>query len=113
MIYLLIKVFIIILLSETSLNHNDLDNCMLVSVLNSNIEYTYQGSARYDNVPSHYVSDICNTINGAPEGTSILGRVVEGVNASAGPRVIVYTISNQVTWMSGCGRYSFCFLLLN
>ena len=40
-IYLLINVYFIILLSETSLNHNDLDNCMLISVLNSIIVYSH------------------------------------------------------------------------
>ena len=42
MFYLLITgfiIFIIILLSETSLNHNDLDYCMLISVLKSNNWY--------------------------------------------------------------------------
>ncbi|XP_010651835.2 uncharacterized protein LOC100261907 [Vitis vinifera] len=66
------------------------------------LEYTYEASAQYDNPPAHYVSDICNAIDGAPEGTSILGRVAEGVNASAGPpchRIYDFQPSNMSGWL--------------
>ena len=66
------------------------------------LEYTYEASAQYDNPPAHYMSDICNAIDGAPEGTSILGRVAEGVNASAGPpchRIYDFQPSNMSGWL--------------
>ena len=65
------------------------------------LEYTYEALAQYDNPPAHYVSDMCNAIDGAPEGTSILGRVAEGVNASAGPpchRIYDFQPSNMSGW---------------
>ncbi|KAL6342055.1 hypothetical protein AAG906_038302 [Vitis piasezkii] len=59
------------------------------------------GSARHDNPPSHYVSDICNAINGAPEGTSILGRVAEGVSQCWTPchRIYDFQPSNMDEWV--------------
>ncbi|KAL6312812.1 hypothetical protein AAG906_022540 [Vitis piasezkii] len=69
--------------------------------LKVSLEYTYQGSARHDNPPSHYVSDICNAINGAPEGTSILGRVAEGVSQCWTPchRIYDFQPSNMDEWV--------------
>ncbi|KAJ9699356.1 hypothetical protein PVL29_008117 [Vitis rotundifolia] len=69
--------------------------------LKVSLEYTYQGSAQQDNPPSHYVSDICNTRNGAPEGTSILGRVAEGVSQCWTPchRIYDFQPSNMDEWV--------------
>ncbi|RVX20135.1 Retrovirus-related Pol polyprotein from transposon RE1 [Vitis vinifera] len=69
--------------------------------LKVSLEYTYQGSARHDNPPSHYVSDICNAINGAPEGTGILGRVAEGVSQCWTPchRIYDFQPSNMDEWV--------------
>ncbi|XVF05276.1 hypothetical protein REPUB_Repub05bG0157900 [Reevesia pubescens] len=50
--------------------------------LKSYLGSVYVFSAQYDNPPYNLVSQICNAIDGAPEGTDILGKVARGLNAS-------------------------------
>ncbi|KAF8403175.1 hypothetical protein HHK36_011272 [Tetracentron sinense] len=42
----------------------------------------YAASAQYDNPPDYPVNMLCNAIDGAPEGTDILGRISVGLNSS-------------------------------
>ncbi|KAA8550274.1 hypothetical protein F0562_001958 [Nyssa sinensis] len=53
--------------------------------LKSNLEVLYWVSAQYDNPPDNPVENLCNAINGAAEGTDILGKVAAGLNGSIGP----------------------------
>lgn len=39
-------------------------------------------SAQFDNPPDFFFENMCNAIDGAPEGTSILVRTAAGLNAS-------------------------------
>ena len=45
----------------------------------------YVFSAQYDNPPTYPVKKVCDAIDGAPEGTDVIGRVAAGLNASVGP----------------------------
>ncbi|RVX19934.1 Lysosomal Pro-X carboxypeptidase [Vitis vinifera] len=45
----------------------------------------YVVSAQNDNPPAYPVKKVCDAIDGAPEGTDIIGRVAAGLNASVGP----------------------------
>ncbi|XWS71539.1 hypothetical protein CRYUN_Cryun03dG0146500 [Craigia yunnanensis] len=50
--------------------------------LKSYLGLVYVFSAQDDNPPNYLVSQICNAIDAAPEGTDILGKVARGLNAS-------------------------------
>ncbi|KAK1375715.1 lysosomal Pro-X carboxypeptidase-like [Heracleum sosnowskyi] len=41
----------------------------------------YAGAAQYDAPPTYPVTQVCGGINGAPNGTDILGRIISGIDA--------------------------------
>ncbi|KAF2321719.1 hypothetical protein GH714_001833 [Hevea brasiliensis] len=43
--------------------------------------FMYEDSAQYDNPPDYPVQNTCRGIDGAPEGTDILGRIVAGLSS--------------------------------
>lgn len=50
--------------------------------LKNYLAMAYMISAQYDNPPDNPVSKVCGAIDGAPQGTDILGRVAAGLNVS-------------------------------
>lgn len=63
----------------------------------------YVISTQYDNPPDYLVNQVCGAIDGAPQGTDILGRVAAGLNASLlGGRscndIIDFELKNQSGW---------------
>ncbi|WJZ89796.1 hypothetical protein VitviT2T_008987 [Vitis vinifera] len=61
----------------------------------------YVVSAQNDNPPAYPVKKVCDAIDGAPEGTDIIGRVAAGLNASVGPPchfVYDFKPSNRSEW---------------
>lgn len=40
----------------------------------------YAGAAQYDQPPTYPVTQVCTGIDGAPNGTDILGRIIFGIN---------------------------------
>ncbi|RVW54370.1 Lysosomal Pro-X carboxypeptidase [Vitis vinifera] len=62
----------------------------------------YVVSAQNDNPPAYPVKKVCDAIDGAPEGTDIIGRVAAGLNASVGPPchfVYDFKPSNRSEWI--------------
>lgn len=43
----------------------------------------YMYSAQYDSPGENYVENVCRAIDGAPEGTDVLGRIAAGLNSSS------------------------------
>ncbi|KAG8651723.1 hypothetical protein MANES_06G016300v8 [Manihot esculenta] len=43
----------------------------------------YMYSAQYDSPEENYVENVCGAIDGAPEGTDVLGRIAAGLNSSS------------------------------
>ncbi|KAI8529067.1 hypothetical protein RHMOL_Rhmol12G0196800 [Rhododendron molle] len=67
------------------------------------LELIYAIAAQYDSPPSYPVSQVCERINGANEGTDILGRIFAGFVAVAGnmtcyPFKEYYTTSKLDGW---------------
>ncbi|KAK9279126.1 hypothetical protein L1049_012801 [Liquidambar formosana] len=70
-------------------------------VLKDYLEAIYRIFAQYDNPPFNFVSMACNAIDGAPEGTNILGRVAEVLNvtgASPCHEIYEWKPSNKDGW---------------
>lgn len=83
------------------------------------LELIYAIAAQYDSPPSYPVSQVCERIDGANEGTDILGRIFAGFVAVAGnmtcyPFKEYYTTSKLDGWTWQVSLYSYpCGLILN
>ncbi|KAL5763903.1 hypothetical protein ACOSQ2_016497 [Xanthoceras sorbifolium] len=71
--------------------------------LKRQLAVVYVVSAQYDNPPENWVSKVCSAIDGAPQGTDILGRVAAGLNASVfggGPcnHISDFGLNNKSGW---------------
>lgn len=67
------------------------------------LEIMYISAAQYDNPPNYPVESTCSGIDGAPEGTDILGRIAAGLaNRFRGfvscNNVFTFEISNKSAW---------------
>ncbi|KAJ9178021.1 hypothetical protein P3X46_009941 [Hevea brasiliensis] len=64
--------------------------------------FMYEDSAQYDNPPDYPVQNTCRGIDGAPEGTDILGRIVAGLSSlnSSGScqDILSYELSKPDAW---------------
>lgn len=49
--------------------------------LKDDLSYWYAAAAQYDAPPTYPVSQVCGGIDGAPNGTDILGRIFIGISA--------------------------------
>ncbi|EEF38691.1 lysosomal pro-X carboxypeptidase, putative [Ricinus communis] len=67
------------------------------------LELLYITAAQYDNPPDNPVQSTCRGIDGAPPGTDILGRIVEGLNGripgwSSCHDIFTLELSNNGSW---------------
>ncbi|XP_059663365.1 uncharacterized protein LOC132309028 [Cornus florida] len=70
--------------------------------LKNYLEDMYSKAAQYDGPPTYPVTQICSGIDGAPEGTDILGRIFAGVIARIGNTTCyINDIGNPTSQTSG------------
>ncbi|KDP43937.1 hypothetical protein JCGZ_05404 [Jatropha curcas] len=69
--------------------------------LKDRLAISYISAAQYDNPPYYPVQNICHAIDGAPEGTDILGRVAAGLHRYPGQgcvNIFSFELSNKSGW---------------
>lgn len=61
------------------------------------LERMYSGAAQYNHPPNYPVTLICNGIDGAPNGTDVIGRIFAGVVSYRGKQTCYYTNATNYT----------------
>ncbi|XP_065867922.1 uncharacterized protein [Euphorbia lathyris] len=83
---------------------NKFNTCRLLNSsreLKEHIEYSYLFSAQYESPQYKGVENVCNAIDGAPEGTDILGRIAAGFHRYSGKgcvEIVSHGFSNKSAW---------------